>query len=274
MSRVLEALQQAGAHPTGPMPTSPAAFVDALESDFKHESVPIAKMAQGQKAGLFFQSDPHGFAAERFRLLRLGLHNLRAQANLKTILITSPGARDGKSTVALNLAAALAEKGKESVLLLEADLRRPALSSELGLRLPSGLTQCTRSELGFFSVIWKVDPLGFYLVPAGKPVSNPIELLNSEWFPHGVQKLASCFDWVLIDSPPTTPVVDTVSLRDLADATLLVVRAGATQQAAIDEAVRILGPDHIIGMVLNAIDGLNRRYDEYYVESPAPAKSQ
>lgn len=267
MSRVLDALQKAGTT-AGHMPDSPAAFVDAFESDFKLDSVPMAKAQLGNNTGIFFYSEPHGLAAERYRLLRVGLRNFRAQAELKTILITSPGAREGKSTVALNLVASLAEKGKESVLLLEADLRRPTLSSELGLKLPSGLTQCTRSELGLCSVTWRVEPLGFYFVPAGKPTSNPTELLNSEWFSQGLQKLASCFDWVVIDSPPVVPVADTLSLRDYADATMVVVRAGDTQQASIDEAMRVLGPDNVLGIILNGVQGLERRYNDYYSENP------
>jgi len=273
MSRVLDALQKVGPHSGGQMPNSPTAFVDAIESDFKHESAPVVRMQVGPKSGLFFHSDPRGFAAERYRLLRLRLRTFRAQADLKTILITSPGARDGKSTVALNLAAALAEKGKESVLLLEADLRRPTLASELGLKLPSGLTHCTRTELGLSSVIWRVEPLGFHFIPAGRPASNPIELLNSEWFSHGVEKLAASFDWVVIDSPPAIPVVDTISIKDRADASLLVIRAGVTQQASIDEAMRVLGPDHVLGIILNGVEGLDRRYDDYYAEKPARAKT-
>jgi capsular exopolysaccharide synthesis family protein len=239
----------------------------AAEVGFKRESVPIVRMPEAA-SGPIFHSDPQGFAAERYRLLQLGLHALRGQGTLRTILITSPGAREGKSTVALNLAAALAEKGKESVLLLEADLRRPTLAHELGLSPASGLSECKRTELGLLSVISKVEPLGFYFVPAGGTVINPVELLNSEWFAQGVENLASCFDWVLIDSPPAIPVVDAVSLRDRADASLLVVRAGVTQQTAIDEAVRILRPDHVCGIILNAVESFDRRYAGYYTDSP------
>jgi capsular exopolysaccharide synthesis family protein len=263
MSRVLDALRQAGVQAVGDVPKF-AAFADVAEVGFKRESAPIVQMRPEAKSGAIFLLDPQGLTAERYRLLQLGLHTLRAQATLRTILITSPGDREGKSTVALNLAAALAEKGKESVLLLEADLRRPTLAHELGLPLASGLSQCKRTELGLLSVICKVEPLGFYFVPAGGTVSNPVELLNSEWFAQGVENLASCFDWVLIDSPPVIPVVDAVSLRDRADASLVVVRAGLTQQAAIDEAIRVLRPDHVCGVLLNGVENFDRRYAGYY----------
>ena len=115
---------------------------------------------------------------------------------VKTVLITSPGPQEGKSTLALNLAAALSEKKNQSVLLLEGDLRCPSLARELGLRLPSGLMQCTRSGTGLQSAIWRIEPLGFYLLPCGKSIKNPVEILNSEWFAEATEKLASSFDWI------------------------------------------------------------------------------
>ena len=189
---------------------------------------------------------------------------VRAEADVKTVLITSPGPREGKSTLALNLAAALSEKKNQSVLLLEGDLRCPTLAGELGLHLPSGLTQCTRSDAGLQSAIWKIEPLGFYLLPCGKSIKNPVEILNSEWFAEATEKLAASFDWILIDSPPAIPVVDTLSLKARADATLLVARAGRTQQSAIDDTIRILGQDHILGIILNAVEKFDRSYYEYY----------
>jgi len=221
-------------------------------------------MQLGPESRLIFHTDPTGPGAERYRLLRIRLQAIRAEAPVKTVLITSPGPQEGKSTLALNLAAALSEKKNQSVLLLEGDLRCPSLARELGLKLPSGLTQCTRSDAGLQSVIWKIEPLGFYLLPCGKSIKNPVEILNSEWFAEATEKLASSFDWIVIDSPPAIPVVDTLSLKARADATLIVARAGRTQQSAIDDAVRILGQDHVLGVILNAVEKFDRGYYEYY----------
>jgi len=272
MSRVFDALRRTGSESVTPVPNSPAAFVDALEKTFKPESVPSVRAQLAPQSRLVFHTEPQGPAAERYRLLRLRLRAFRAAGELKTLLITSPEAREGKSTVVLNLAAALAEKGNESVLIVEADLRCPTLANELGLKLPSGLTQCTKNDVGLQSVIWRVEPMGFCLLPAGKPINNPVELLNSEWFSRSIKKLEAAFDWVLIDSPPAIPVVDTLSLKEHADASLLVVRAGRTQQSAIDEAVQALGADHILGMLLNGVEGLDRGYYQYY-RHYAPGKS-
>lgn len=264
MSRVFDALQKTGAQSASSSPTSAAKLIDALERSFRLETLPTARMQLGPESRLIFHTDPTGPGAERYRLLRLRLQAIRAEADLKTVLITSPGPKEGKSTLALNLAAALSEKKNQSVLLLEGDLRCPTLARELGLRLPSGLTQCSRSDAGLQSVIWKIEPLGFYLLPCGKSIKNPVEILNSEWFAEATEKLAASFDWILIDSPPAIPVVDTLSLKARADATLLVARAGGTQQSAIDDAIRILGQDHILGVILNAVEKFDRSYYEYY----------
>ena len=264
MSRVLDALRKVSPEElTSPLGTSHTP-VDKLENGFCIEQIATVRMHLGPESPLMFHTDPHGPGAERYRLLRLRLKAVRASAEIKTLLITSPGPREGKSISTLNLAAALAEKKDQSVLVLEGDLRRPSLAQELGLELPSGLTQCGRDDTGLQSATWKIEPIGIYLLPAGKRVDNPAEILNSEWFAKITQRLASMFDLDhLIDSPPAIPVIDTASLKEHADASLLVIRAGHTQQSAINEAMRVLGGDYILGILLNGVEGPSRSYYEY-----------
>lgn len=265
MSRVFDALQKTGVQGgITPEPLSPAAFVDALEKTLNLDSLLTVRTQPGSESRLVIHTEPNGPAAERYRLMRLRLNEVRADAGVKTILITSPAPQDGKSTVAVNLAAVLAEKRNQSVLLVEGDLRRPSLCSMLGLKLPSGLTQCTQSEVGLQSVIWKVEPLGFHLLPAGKPMHNPAELLTSEWFSEVASKLVDSFDWIIIDSPPAIPVADALSLKQHANASIIVARADRTQQSAISETIRILGSDHVLGIVLNGMEKLDRGYGDYY----------
>lgn len=217
----------------------------------------------GPESRLVFHAEPNGPGAERFRLMRLRLQAVQAEANVKTLLITGPAAGEGKSTVSLNLAAALAEKKNQHVLLLEGDLRSPSLARELGLKLPSGLTQCARNDGGLMSAIWRIEPLGFYLLPAGKAVDNPTDLLTSEWFSEVIAKLVASFDWIVIDAP-ALPVVDALSLKRYADASVIVARAGRTQQRAIAEVIRVLGGNHVLGIVLNGQEKFDRGYHQYY----------
>lgn len=210
-------------------------------------------------------NDPRSAGADRFRLARIRLKNIQAAKGLKSLLITSPLPGDGKSTVALNLATVLSEEGKHRVLLLEADVYRPSLVKRLGLKPWQGLTECFESKCDPMLAIRQIDPLGFYLLPAGQPVDDDSNLLQSNFASQLIRNLSSSsFSWILIDSPPATPIADILTLKSLADATLLVARAGQTPREAIDEAIRNLGRDHIVGIILNGVEGLDRVYSHYY----------
>jgi capsular exopolysaccharide synthesis family protein len=210
-------------------------------------------------------SDPRSAGADRFRLVQIRLTSIQASRKLKRLLITSPLPGDGKSTAVLNLATSLSEEGKHPVLLLEADVHRPSLLEKLGLKPWPGLTECYKRGNDPMLAIRRIEPLGFYLLPAGQPVEDGSSLLQSDFVSQLIKGLSSSsFRWILIDSPPTTPVADIIALNAQADATLLVVRAGKTPREAIEESARNLGRDHILGIILNGVEGLDRTYSRYY----------
>jgi Mrp family chromosome partitioning ATPase len=219
--------------------------------------------------------DPTSAGADRFRLAQIRLKSLQASRGLKSILVTSPMPGDGKTTVSLNLATVLSENGKVPVLLLEADVYRPTVLPRLGLKPWAGLSECCRRSEDPMLAIRRINPLGFYLLPAGQSVENDANILQSTFTSQLVKSLsASSFGWVLIDAPPTTPVADVLALNAYADATLLVARAGQTPRESIEESVRNLGREHIIGIILNGVEGLNRIYSQYYgyAKCDPPAK--
>jgi Mrp family chromosome partitioning ATPase len=194
---------------------------------------------------------------------------------LKTLLITSPLPGDGKSTVALNLATALSESGKVPVLLLEADVYRPTLIEKLGLKQWPGLTECYKHGDHPMLAIRRINPLGFYLLPAGQPVTAGVSFFESNFASQLFKGLSSSyFSWILIDSPPAIPVANILALRAHADATLLVARAGETPQEAIEETTRHLEPDHVLGIILNGVEGINRAYARYYGYGGYEARSK
>jgi capsular exopolysaccharide synthesis family protein len=209
-------------------------------------------------------SDPRGAGADRFRFLRMCLRELWHAGKLKSLQITSPFPQEGKSTIALNLATALAEGGKRTVLLIEADLHRPTLSEQLGLPKRAGLADCLEGITSPATALRRLEPLGWYLLPAGEPHSNPTELLQTEAFAGMLKKLSPFFDWILIDSPPVIPLTDALSIARQANATLLVAREGRTPREAIEKAIAVLGRQRVLGIVLNAIEGLDRMYSGYY----------
>jgi Mrp family chromosome partitioning ATPase len=211
-------------------------------------------------------NEPRSAGADRFRLVRARLRNIQAAKKLKSVLITSPLPEDGKSTISLNLATVLSEGGKAPVLLLEADVYRPGLVKTLGLKPWPGLTECYKRGTDPMLAMRRIDPLGFYLLPGGQPIDDSNCLLLQSSFTSQLFKglASSSFSWILVDAPPTTPVADILALKALADATLLVARAGKTPREAIEESARNLGRDHIVGLILNGMDGLDRVYSKYY----------
>jgi len=231
---------------------------------FTLQDIPAEHVVLRETARIVCQSEPTSAGADRIRYLRMRLHEPWAAGKLKTLLITSPLASDGKSTIALNLATALAEGGKRTVVLVDGDLHRSPLLGRFGLPARSqGLADCVENGSNPLSATMRLEPLGWYLLPAGKPSANPTELLQSKALSGIMQRLSAHFDWILIDSPPVLPLTDALSLKQHADASLIVVRAGSTPKDAVDEAVTLLGHQHVLGIVLNRVEGLNRRYQKY-----------
>jgi capsular exopolysaccharide synthesis family protein len=251
-------------HPSDSSPSSVAAVSEKIEKVFQLQQIPAEEAQVSPGSRIIVHSDPRSPGADRFRFLRMCLRELWNAGKLKTLLITSPLPQDGKSTVALNLATALAEEGKRSVLLIEADLHRPTLTEQLGIEMREGLADCLEGSLNPFSALRRLEPLNWYLLPAGEPRSNPTELLQTEALAGVLQKLSPHFDWILIDSPPVIPITDALSLARHANATLLVAREGRTPGDAIEKAIAVLGRQRILGIVLNAVENLDRLYSGYY----------
>lgn len=244
--------------------TSAGAASETVEKTFQLQQVPTEEVQMHPGSRIVVHSDPRSAGADRFRFLRMCLRELWSAGKLKSLLVTSPLPQDGKSTVAMNLATALAEEGKRTVLLIEADLHRPTLAEQLGVEMRAGLADCLEGGLNPFSALRRLEPLGWYFLPAGEPRSNPTELLQTEAFAGVLQKLSPHFDWILIDSPPVIPLTDALSLARQANATLLVAREGRTPGDAIEKAIAVLGRQRVLGIVLNAVEGLDRLYSGYY----------
>jgi receptor protein-tyrosine kinase len=191
------------------------------------------------------------------------LQPLWGTGKLKKILITSPLPGEGKSTVAMNLATTLAERGKRTVILVEADLHHSPITKDLGLSARPGLAECLAEGCNPLDLVRHLTPLDWYLLPAGKPRSNATELLQGQILPVLVDRLAAHFDWMVVDSPPAIPLSDVLSLKNHTDGSLLVVRAGRTSQDAVEEAITLLGKQHVLGIILNGIEQSDLVYQKY-----------
>lgn len=235
-----------------------------VEKTVQLDQIAVEEVELRPSSRIVVHTDPRSAGADRFRFLRMCLRELWSAGKLKTLQITSPLPQEGKSTVALNLATALAEGGKRNVLLIEADLHRPTLGEQLGIEKRPGLAECLEDSVNLASALRRIEPLGWYLLTAGEPHSNPTELLQTDAFASLIQRLTPHFDWVLIDSPPIIPLTDAMSIARQTNATLLVAREGRTPREAIEKAIAVVGRQRVLGIILNAVEGLDRIYSGYY----------
>jgi capsular exopolysaccharide synthesis family protein len=195
---------------------------------------------------------PSSFASEQYQALRLRVERLRAVRDVRTLGISSPGLGDGKTVTAINLAAAHAES--ERVLLIDADLRRPSIGSQLGLTDVSGpgLADALSSEsLELTHLIHEVDDLPFAVVLAGTPSAPVHELLRSPRLDHLLQDARRRFDIVIVDTPPLVPVTDPVVLARALDGIIVVVAANDTPRKLLEESLNLLDPSKVLGIVFN-----------------------
>jgi capsular exopolysaccharide synthesis family protein len=217
-------------------------------------------------------------AAEAYRLLRANLQFAALERPLRTLLVTSAAAGDGKSTTAANLAVVLAQAGQR-VLLVDADLRRPTQHQVFGLPNRSGLTTLLlEEERPAASVCLRTRVAGLSVLPSGALPPNPGELLGSARMRRRLAELRELADVVVIDSPPTLPVSDPALLAGQADGTLLVVNAQRTrgQQAAQAVATLQQAGATLMGAVLNRAKREGGAYYGYYTSqageaAPAPS---
>jgi len=185
------------------------------------------------------------------------LHQAQQTRALTTVLIASALPGEGKSLTAANLALALSEGYGKRVALIDADLRRPTLHALFGTPGSPGLKDCLAGTMPACQIR---IARSLTLLPAGSPETNPLERLSSTPLRTLLADEASRCDWVLIDTPPLAACPDAGLLAQLADGVVLVVRAGHTQLADVESAIRAIGRDRIVGVVLNGSASRTRPY--------------
>jgi capsular exopolysaccharide synthesis family protein len=199
---------------------------------------------------LVFLNEPDSLAAEKFRFLGVRLRQLQQSRPLKKVLVTSTIPEEGKSTVSANLAGVLARR-KQSVLLIEGDLRRPTLAQQFGLGRLAGLGEWLQSGRQTVSNVYRLEGPDFWFMPAGNPPENPLELLQSGRLSYLMGQLANLFDWIIVDSPPLLPLADTTVWSRVTDGTLLVAREGKSEKKQLQRGLEALKKSDLLGVVLN-----------------------
>lgn len=231
----------------------------------------LAKMGpiEGKRieARLITHLDPKSPVSEAYRTLRTNLQFSRVDQKIDTMLITSSGPKEGKSTTSANIAIAMAQSGKK-VVLIDADLRRPVVHSIFGLEKDYGITNYLMNDCTYEQMIQKSIMENLYIIPSGVLPPNPSELLSSQRMVETIDKLKADFDMVVFDTPPIIAVTDAAVLSTKVDGALLVVSAGNTNTDAVVRAKSLLDnvDAPLLGALLNGVEvgGMYGTYYHYY----------
>jgi capsular exopolysaccharide synthesis family protein len=213
---------------------------------------------------LVVRRDSDSAEAEPYKTLRTAVRFVTPDRPLRTLLITSAGAGEGKTTTAANLAVAIALSG-ERVIVLDADLRRARLASAFGLDHATGLTSLVLGTASINEALQTWDR-GLQIMASGPLPPNPSEIVGSQLFNQLLQSLSELADFVIIDAPPVLPVTDAVAIAAQVDGVVLVTRHGKTLRSSAAEARRKLTGvgANVVGYVLNAVPA--RDAHSYYAE--------
>lgn len=230
-----------------------------LGSIFEFESNPGS-----EKEAYIPMEHPRSHAAESFRVLRANLEFLSVDKPVGALCVTSPGPEEGKTSVALNLAIAMAQGGKR-VVLVDADLRRPMVHQLLELTQSPGLSEAliARAPVEKYLKPWGKNLL---VLTSGRLPPNPADLLASQRMGELILELRDVADIVILDSPPILAAADTVFLGKQTDGLLMVAEWGRTDRSAFVEAVERAhqGGLRVLGAVLNRVKPPSRGYYYYY----------
>jgi capsular exopolysaccharide synthesis family protein len=213
--------------------------------------------------GLTVLRHPSSTLAEAFRTLRTSVLLSTSPRPPECVLVTSAQAGEGKTSTALNLATAFAQQG-DRVLIIDGDLRRPAITTALELPNDKGLSGFLTGAHSLHEALRQVDPqLPLWVLPAGPVAPNPAELLSSATMRSVLRELRRRFRYVLVDSPPLLVVTDATILSTLVDGVLLVIESESTARGAVVRARRLLesAGARVLGVVMNKV---NLRHDGYY----------
>jgi capsular exopolysaccharide synthesis family protein len=210
--------------------------------------------------------NPDSFEADQYRTLRSGIERVCPSDGCRVIAITSPIAGDGKTVTAVNLAGAIARAGQFRVLLIDTDLRRPAVARVLGRKDdgPGLVDAMLERGSSLERSVWRLDPFNLSVVTTRRPVADTYDVLASGRLADLVADARQRYDYVLLDSPPVLPVPDCRLLAEWIDGFLLVVAADKTPRKLLEETLISLGPAKVLGLIFNGEKYRQSRYGKYY----------
>lgn len=251
--------QEGGGSPNGsPMPLS------GLDSGHGPELQRFPARSFDPADKVVEASEPNTMVVEHYRKLYIKLLHLGSMSELKTLAVTSALAGEGKTLTSINLGLVMARDIGRPVLLVDCDMRRPQISSMLGLpEKGPGLSTVLAGEASIDQAIFRLQEENLYVMPAGEIPQNPTELLIKK-MGRFVEQMKKLFAFVIIDTPPVLPMPDQHLLSDMVDGFILVVLAGKTPREALSTALDSLSECTVLGLVLNGLE--HTRSSHYYYD--------
>ncbi len=247
------------AAPREPDPGTPYAAGVPLVKLIKRQLVEVPELA------VFAQ--PRSIVAEKFRTLKTLLVN-RIEGPIQVVVVTSGAPAEGKSTIAANLALSFATDHDQKTLLIDADLRRPTIRSWIQPEPVLGLSDVLSGQVPLDHAKISLENTPLEVLPAGKPVRNPTELLGSDATRELLSRLRADFTRIVIDTPPTIPFSDADILGVLGDGVILVARAGTTPVRVLEQAMASVTSRILLTVLNYTLPRLaDSRYDQAYYNS-------
>jgi capsular exopolysaccharide synthesis family protein len=251
-------------------------FEQALGGESARQPTVSPSRTAGLKPGepLVSLLSRESFEANMYRVLTHRIeHAGGPAAGRGVIAVTSPGAGEGKTTTAINLAGTLAQSKGSRVLLVDADLRLPGVAAQMGIPRDGhpGLAELILDEhLPLDRAVRHYPPFNLSILTSGRPPAGPYEALRSPRFGALLDQARQAYDYVIVDTPPVLPVPDCRAIARWADSLLVVVAAHRTPRRYLEEALNALGPDKIVGLVFNSVDPPSPGPYAYYRGYGAP----
>jgi len=228
----------------------------------------ISELVGNENNAIYVAQNPNSILAENFRLLRSNIEFFQISNPIKTILITSPNQGNGKTTVASNLATSISQ-GEQDVILVDADLRRPAIHKVLNVDRNPGLSDVIRNKADIDSVVRTQDENGLRVITAGDIPPNITEIVGSKRVASILGDLREKHEVIVIDAPPLI-IADAYNLASRVDGVILVMEPGQTteQQAKTIKEQLDRSKAHLLGIVFNKIsERSTHSYDDYQYRS-------
>ncbi len=201
---------------------------------------------------------------EQYRRVAAALHHAQVQRGLRSVMVGSAVAAEGKTLTASNVALTLSKSLNRRVLLIDGDLRRPSIHHMFGVDNSRGLIDTLRNPLGGRLAVSPVAK-NLWVLPAGRPTADPMGNLVSETMKQLIADAVSQFDWVIVDTPPVALMPDANLLAAMIDGALLVICASTTPYPLVQRAVAAIGPQRVLGIILNRAEraSMSQEYGYY-----------